>query len=209
MEGMQMSSNAASTKSSKAGKPVEGDGAQAPKSEALKWYVVHTYSGYENRAKKSLEERVRQYNFDAQFGDILIPTETVEEVKGGAKRTSKRKFFPGYMLVQMELNKDTWHLVKNTPKITGFVGNATNPAPITAAEVGRLTQQMTEGVQKPVVKVAFDNGDCVRVIDGPFANFSGSVEEVKPEKQKVRVLVSIFGRSTPVELDFMQVEKVA
>jgi transcriptional antiterminator NusG len=180
----------------------------APVNEKLKWYVVHTYSGYENRAKKSLEERVRQQKLDAFFGEVLIPMETVEEMRGGAKRTSKRKFFPGYMLVQMELNDQTWHLVKSTPKVTGFVGNATKPPPISEAEVRRLTQQITEGIAKPTPKVEFEDGDQVRVIDGPFANFNGSVEEVKPEKQKVRVLVSIFGRSTPVELDFMQVEKV-
>jgi transcriptional antiterminator NusG len=181
-----------------------------PKNPNLKWYVVHTYSGFENRAKKSLEERIKQNNMDAAFGEILIPTETVEEVRGGTKRVSKRKFFPGYMLVQMELNKDTWHLVKNTQKVTGFVGGKDEKAPtISEAEVGRLTQQMSEGVTKVAPKVAFEDGDSVRVIDGPFANFSGTIEEVKAEKQKVRVLVSIFGRSTPVELDFMQVEKVA
>jgi transcription termination/antitermination protein NusG len=179
----------------------------APKNEKLKWYVVHTYSGYENRAKKSLEERIKQHSLEGQFGEVLIPMETVEEVRGGTRRTTRRKFFPGYMLVQMEMNDDTWHLVKSTPKVTGFVGNATQPPPITDAEVGRLTQQITEGVTKPTPKVEFEEGDLVRVIDGPFANFNGSIEEVKPDKQKVRVLVSIFGRSTPVELDFMQVEK--
>lgn len=179
----------------------------APKNEKLKWYVVHTYSGYENRAKKSLEERIKQQGLEERFGEVLIPMETVEEVRGGSRRTTKRKFFPGYMLVEMELNDQTWHLVKSTPKVTGFVGNATNPPPISQAEVGRLTQQITEGVSKPTPKVEFEEGDSVRVIDGPFANFNGSIEEVKPEKQKVRVLVSIFGRSTPVELDFMQVEK--
>jgi len=184
--------------------------AALPTNDKLKWYVVHTYSGFENRAKKSLEERIKQYGMESQFGELLIPTETVEEVRGGAKRTTKRKFFPGYMLVQMDLCKETWHLVKNTPKVTGFVGGKDDKAPpISEAEVRRLTQQMSEGVAKAAPKVEFDEGDQVRVIDGPFANFSGSVEEVKPEKQKVRVLVSIFGRSTPVELDFVQVEKVA
>lgn len=181
----------------------------APKNEKLKWYVVHTYSGFENRAKKSLEERIKQFKLDDFFGEVLIPMETVEEVRGGAKRTQKRKFFPGYMLVQMELNDQTWHLVKSTPKVTGFVGNATKPPSVSDAEVRRLTAQLTEGVAKPTPKVEFEEGDQVRVIDGPFANFHGTVEEVKPEKQKVRVLVSIFGRSTPVELDFMQVEKSA
>lgn len=180
---------------------------EKPKNEKLKWYVVHTYSGFENRAKKSLEERIKQHGLEEQFGEILIPMETVEEVRGGAKRTSKRKFFPGYMLVQMELNDQTWHLVKSTPKVTGFVGNATNPPAVTDAEVRRLMGQLEGGVVKPTPKVELEEGDNVRVIDGPFANFNGTVEEVKPEKQKVRVLVSIFGRFTPVELDFMQVEK--
>lgn len=175
----------------------------------LKWYVVHTYSGFENRAKKSLEERIKQFALEDRFGEVLIPMETVEEVRGGTKRTQKRKFFPGYMLVQMSMDEQTWHLVKSTPKVTGFVGNATKPPAVTDAEVRRLTSALTEGVTKPTPKVEYEEGDQVRVIDGPFANFNGTVEEVKPEKQKVRVLVSIFGRSTPVELDFMQVEKVA
>jgi transcriptional antiterminator NusG len=186
------------------------DATPAADKDHLKWYVVHTYSGFENRAQKALAERVKQHKLDDKFGDILVPTETVEQVKGGARRTQKRKFFPGYMLVQMELTDETWHLVKNTPKVTGFVGGstATNPPPIKEAEVQRLIGQITEGVAKPTPKIEFSEGDQIRVIEGPFANFNGSVEEVKPDKQKVRVLVSIFGRSTPVELDFMQVEKV-
>lgn len=186
------------------------DGTEEPEGNPnWKWYVIHTYSGFENRAKKSLEERAKQQNLEEQFGEVLIPTETVEEMRGGTRRTTKRKFFPGYMLVQMELTDESWHLVKDTPKITGFVGGGTRPPPITEREVRRLTQQITEGVAKPTPKIDFSEGEQVRVIDGPFANFSGSVEEVKPEKQKVRVLVSIFGRSTPVELDFTQVEKDA
>jgi transcriptional antiterminator NusG len=143
-----------------------------------------------------------------QFGEILIPTETVEEIRGGARRTTKRKFFPGYMLVQMELRDDTWHLVKNTPKISGFVGGTTRPSPISDAEVSRLTQQMTEGVVKAAPTIDYEIGEQVRIVDGSFASFSGSVEEVKPEKSKLRVLVSIFGRATPVELDYIQVEKL-
>lgn len=180
----------------------------------LQWFAVHTYSGYENRVKKTLEERIKQAGLDDSFGEILIPMETVEEMRGGSKRTSKRKFFPGYILVQMEMNKTTWHLVKETAKVTGFVGDPNKGDPklipeVKAREVQNLTQQITEGISKPTPKVEFDEGDQVRVIDGPFANFNGSIEEVKPEKQKVRVLVSIFGRSTPVELDFMQVEKLS
>ena len=172
------------------------------------WYVVHTYSGYENRAKASLEERIKQQAQEEAFGEVLIPTENVVELgKGGQKRTSKRKFFPGYMLVQMELNEHTWHLVKGTPKITGFVGSATNPPPVPDHEVRRLTKQIDEGTLKAKPRVKFTDGENVRVIDGPFANFNGVVETVNEDKGKVRVMVSIFGRSTPVELEFVQVEK--
>jgi transcriptional antiterminator NusG len=174
----------------------------------LKWYVVHTYSGYENRAKKSLEERIKQNHLEGRFGEVLIPTENVMELgKGGQKKTTKRKFFPGYMLVQMELTDDTWHLVKSTPKITGFVGDATKPPAIPESEVRKLTQQIDEGTLKPKPRVQFEDGENVRVIDGPFANFNGVVDAVNSDKGKVRVLVSIFGRATPVELDFIQVEK--
>jgi transcription termination/antitermination protein NusG len=174
----------------------------------FKWYVVHTYSGYENRAKKSLEERIRQFNLEEKFGDILIPTENVVELsKGGQKKTTKRKFFPGYMLVQMELNDDSWHLVKSTPKITGFVGSATQPPTVPESEVRRLTRQIDEGTLKPKPRVQFEEGENVRVIDGPFSNFNGVVDAVNADKARVRVLVSIFGRATPVELEFVQVEK--
>ncbi|MFH1812072.1 MAG: transcription termination/antitermination protein NusG [Pseudomonadota bacterium] len=172
-----------------------------------KWYVVHTYSGYEHKAKKSLEERVKLEKLEDHFGEIMIPIEQVIEVVKGSKRTTKRKFFPGYMLVQMMLTERTWHTVKNTPKITGFVGGTTNPPAVPEHEVARLTTQIVEGTLKPKPRIQFEEGDNVRVADGPFANFNGTIEDVKPEKQKVRVLVSIFGRSTPVELDFDQVEK--
>ena len=174
-----------------------------------KWYVVHTYSGFENKAKKSLEDKIKLESLQDQFGEILIPMEQVVEMVKGEKKTSKRKFFPGYILVQMQMNDRTWHLVKNTPKVTGFVGAAHNeqPPPISNAEVQRLTTQISEGTLKPKPRVQYDEGDAVRVIDGPFANFNGTIEEVNPEKGRVKVLVSIFGRSTPVELDFMQVEK--
>lgn len=175
----------------------------------LKWYVVHTYSGFENRAKKSLEERMKREGLEEYFGQVLVPTENVVELVGGTKRTSKRKFFPGYMLVQMELNDRTWHLVKSTPKITGFVGNARNPVPVREEHVTRLTQQIDQGMVSAKPKVVYEEGENVRVIDGPFSSFNGVIEEVKAEKQKLRVLVSIFGRATPVELDFGQVEKTA
>ena len=213
VEGMTMSTNDISPEEESNVTDPAQEGATADvqpeiQNENLKWYVVNTYSGYENRAKKSLEERIKQNKLHEQFGEILIPTETVEEMRGGTRRTTKRKFFPGYMLVQMELRDDTWHLVKNTPKISGFVGGGNRPLPISKAEVSRLTQQMTEGVVKAAPAVDYEVGEQVRIIDGSFASFSGSVEEVKPEKSKLRVLVSIFGRATPVELDYVQVEKL-
>lgn len=192
--------------------PKAGNQADAPRAipnnPNLKWYVVHTYSGFENRAKKSLEERIRQFNMLDRFGEVLIPTENVVELsKGGQKKTTKRKFFPGYMLVQMELNDETWHLVKATPKITGFVGSATQPPAVPETEVRRLTRQIDEGALKPKPRVHFEVGENVRVVDGPFQNFNGTVDAVNHDKSKLRVLVSIFGRATPVELDFVQVEK--
>ena len=174
-----------------------------------KWYVVHTYSGFENKAKKSLEEKIKIEGLQEDFGEILVPTEQVVEMRDGQKRTTRRKTMPGYILVQMAMNTRSKSLVKNTPKVTGFLGaqGQDDPPPLREHEVVRLTTQLTEGAARPKPKVQFDDGDTVRVIDGPFANFNGTVEEVNPEKGRVKVLVSIFGRSTPVELDFMQVEK--
>ncbi len=175
---------------------------------AKKWYVVHTYSGFENKAKKSLEERIKLESLGDSFGEVMIPMENVVEMVKGEKRTSKRKFFPGYILVQMEMNDRTKHLVKNTPKVTGFLGgDPLNPMPVSEAEIARLTTQVQEGTAAPKPKVQFAEGDNVRVIDGPFSNFNGMVEEVQADKGKVRVQISIFGRATPVTLDFMQVEK--
>ncbi len=174
---------------------------------AMKWYVVHTYSGQENRAKASLEERIRSTGMEALFEEILIPTEQVVDTVRGKKRTQSRKFFPGYMLVKMELDERTWHLVKSVPKVTGFVGGTTNPPSIPEREVERLTKQIETGTLQPKPKHTFTEGENVKVIDGPFSNFTGLVEEVNPEKGKLRVLVSIFGRFTPVELEFTQVEK--
>ncbi len=174
---------------------------------AMEWYVVHTYSGYEHKAKAALEERIRSLGMEESFGEILVPTESVVEMVRGVKRTTTRKFFPGYVLIQMELNNKTWHVVKNTPKVTGFVGHSKNPTPIPEHEVARITNQISEGAVKPKPKIDFEKGESVRVIDGPFSNFNGIVEDVRPEKGKIRVLVSIFGRSTPVELDYGQVEK--
>lgn len=173
---------------------------------ALKWYGVHTYSGFENRVKLSLLERVKNLGLEEMFGGILIPSETVVELKKGEKRTSTRKFFPGYILINMELNDETWHVVKETARVTGFVGG-NNPMVIPEDEVQKITRRMEEGAEKPRPKVEFEVGETVRVVDGPFLNFSGVVEDVKPDKAKLRVMVSIFGRATPVELEFMQVEK--
>ena len=170
------------------------------------WYVVHTYSGYEKKVKESLLNRIEAEGVQERFGDVLIPSETVVEMKKGKKRTGTRSFFPGYLLVQMELDEKTWHLVRHTPKVTGFVGGKT-PAPIPETEVEDIKSQMAEGRLKPKPKVTFAEGENVRVNDGPFSNFNGVVESIKPDKGKVVVLVSIFGRATPVELDFTQVEK--
>lgn len=175
-----------------------------------RWYVVHTYSGYEHKVKLSLEERVRAMSNPELFGEILVPSEKVVELVKGKKKTSSRKFFPGYILVNMKLNDETWHIVKSTPKVTGFVGGALTPddvPPISEAEVREIAHQMEEGAAKPKPKVLFEQGESVKVIDGPFQDFNGTVEEVKPDKGKLRVLISIFGRATPVELDFVQVEK--
>lgn len=175
----------------------------------MKWYVVHTYSGFENRAKLSLEERIKSLGVEELFGEILVPTEEVVEVRKGEKRTSKRKFFPGYILVNMEFNERTWYVVKETPKVTGFVGGSpTNPSPVPEEEISRLTNQISEGAIRPRPRIEFENGDQVRVADGPFLNFNGVVDEVNLEKGKLRILISIFGRSTPVELEFSQVEKI-
>lgn len=174
---------------------------------ALRWYVVHTYSGYENRVKQALEEKVRAMGIEEKVTDVLIPSESVVELVKGEKRTSKRKFFPGYVLVQMELDDQTWHVIKDTPKVTGFIGSRTEPAVIPDEDVDKIKQQMAEGKEKPKPKYSFEKGDSVRVVDGPFINFNGTVEEVRPDKGKLRVLVSIFGRPTPVELDFIQVTK--
>ncbi len=174
----------------------------------LKWYIVHVYSGFEDKVKKNLEERIEALGQTAYFGKILVPTEQVVELRKGQKRTSSRKFYPGYILVQMALNKETWHTVNNTSKITGFVGGEINPTPISDEEAEKIVHQMEEGVNRPKPRYSFEEGDEVRVVDGPFTNFQGVVEEIKPDKEKLRVLITIFGRPTPVELDFIQVNKI-
>ena len=183
----------------------QGQAAAAPK----RWYVVHAYSGMEKAVERNLRERIERAGMGAKFGRILVPTEEVVELKNGKKAVTERRFFPGYVLVEMEMDDDTWHLVKHTGKVTGFVGGARNrPAPISEAEVMKIVSQMQEGIEKPRPKVEGTVGELVRVKEGPFTDFNGAVEEVNYEKSKVRVSVTIFGRSTPVELDFSQVEKV-
>ncbi len=176
---------------------------------SMRWYGVHTYSGYENKVKLSLEERIRSMGAEEYFEEILIPAETVVEMRKGERRTSTRKFFPGYILVRMDLNDETWHVVTGTSKVTGFVGGGLNPPAIPDEEVKKITNRMAEGVEKPKPKVLFDVGETVRVVDGPFLNFTGVVEDVRPERGTLKVMVSIFGRGTPVELEFIQVEKTS
>ncbi len=175
---------------------------------ALRWYVVHAYSNFEHKVRQSLMERIKMHGLEDKFGEILVPTEEVVEMKEGSKRRSERKFFPGYVLVQMEMDEDTWHLVKEVPKVLGFIGGSSDrPAPITDREADIILQRVQEGVDKPRPKVLFEPGEVVRVIDGPFNDFNGVVDQVNYEKSRLRVAVQILGRSTPVELDFGQVEK--
>ena len=175
---------------------------------AKRWYVVHAYSGYEKQVKRSLEDRIQRAEMEELFGDVLVPTEEVVEMKGGQKRRSDRKFFPGYVLVEMEMTDESWHLVKDVPKVMGFIGGtADRPAPISQKEADAILDRVQEGVDKPRPKVLFEPGEMVRVVDGPFNDFNGVVEEVDYDKSRLKVAVLIFGRSTPVELDFHQVEK--
>ncbi|MGE3920150.1 MAG: transcription termination/antitermination protein NusG [Gammaproteobacteria bacterium] len=174
----------------------------------MKWYVVHAYSGYEKFVMQALHERIKLEHIEDKFGDIIVPTESVVEMRSGQKRKSERKFFPGYVLVQMVMDDQTWHLVRHTPKVLGFIGGTSDrPAPISDKDADNILQRVREGVDKPKPKVLFEPGEVVRVIDGPFADFNGVVEEVNYEKNRLRVAVLIFGRSTPVELEFTQVTK--
>ena len=174
----------------------------------MKWYVVHAYSGFEKSVQKALKERIERAEMQHLFGKILVPVEEVVDIKNGKRTLAERKFFPGYVLVEMEMNDESWHLVKSTPKVTGFVGGTANkPTPISEKEVDKIMQQMLDGVEKPRPKVLFEPGEIVRVKEGPFTDFHGSVEQVNYEKNRLRVSVTIFGRATPVELEFGQVEK--
>jgi len=176
---------------------------------AKRWYVMHVYSGFENKAKQAIIEKAEKLGLTDKFGDILVPTEEVIELRRGAKVSSERKFFPGYVLINMEMTDQTWHLVRDTPKVTGFLGGSgTRPVPISEVEAQRIMSQVKEGIERPRPSITFEIGEQVRVCDGPFNSFNGSIEEVDEERSRVKVAVSIFGRSTPVELEYSQVEKV-
>ena len=175
---------------------------------ALKWYIVHVYSGFENKVKAALEDRIASSPHPEKFDEVLVPTEEIVELVKGKRKTSSRKFYPGYILVKMELDDETWHIVNDTSKVSGFLGGREKPTPISDEEADQILNRMEAGKNKPQPKYYFESGDEIRVIDGPFTNFNGTVQEVNPEKGKIKVLVSIFGRSTPVELEFVQVQKI-
>ncbi|MGD9971627.1 MAG: transcription termination/antitermination protein NusG [Desulfatirhabdiaceae bacterium] len=175
---------------------------------SLKWYVVHVYSGFEKKVKQALDDRIATSPNPEKFGDVLVPTEQIVELVKGKRKESSRKFYPGYILVRMELDDETWHIVNDTPKVTGFLGGKTRPSPLSDEEASSILKRMEAGKLKPKPKYFFEPGDEIRVIDGPFNNFNGTVDEVNPEKGKIRVLVTIFGRPTPVELEFVQVTKI-
>lgn len=171
------------------------------------WFIIHTYSGFENKVAESLRSRAQAFGFADKIGQILIPTEEVVELRGGKKVTSKRLIYPGYVLVEMEMNDELWHAVKDTPRVTGFVGGGTSPVPLTADEVNQILYRQASSAERPRPKMTFEKNETVRIVDGPFTNFSGKVDEVNPDRGTLRVMVTIFGRSTPVELEFLQVEK--
>jgi len=173
------------------------------------WYIIHTYSGFERKVAESLRTRAEAFGFSEQIGQILIPEEEVVELRNGKKVTSKRLLYPGYVVVQMEMNDELWHRVKDTPRVTGFVGGGQTPVPLSADEINKMLYRQTTAAERPRPKMTFEKGEAVRIIDGPFANFQGKVDEINPERNTLRVLVTIFGRATPVELDFLQVEKTA
>jgi transcription termination/antitermination protein NusG len=177
-------------------------------SSPKKWFIIHTYSGFEQKVAESLRSRAVAFGFDDKIGQVLIPTEEVVELRGGKKVTSKRLIYPGYVLVEMEMSDELWHAVKATPRVTGFVGGGNNPVPLSADEVNQILYRQASSAERPRPKMSFEKNDTVRIVDGPFANFSGKVDEVNPERGTLRVMVTIFGRATPVELEFLQVEKI-
>jgi transcriptional antiterminator NusG len=175
----------------------------------MRWYIIHTYSGFEKKVKESLESRVQAFGLQEKIGKVLIPTEPVTEIRGGKKYTVERMFYPGYVLVQMDMDDHVWHVVKSTPRVTGFVGTGQQPTPLSEDEVNQIVFRVSTGKDKPKIKVKFEKSETVRIIDGPFANFNGTVDEVNEDRETLKVMVTIFGRATPVELEFGQVEKVA
>jgi transcription termination/antitermination protein NusG len=187
-----------------------GEAAAPPEEEVnpKHWYIIHTYSGFEQKVAESLKGRAQAFGFDDKIGQVLIPTEEVVELRGGKKVTSKRLVYPGYVLVQMEMNDELWHAVKATPRVTGFVGGGNMPVPLSADEVNQILYRQASSAERPRPRMSFEKNDTVRIVDGPFANFSGKVDEVNPERGTLRVMVTIFGRATPVELEFLQVEKI-
>mgnify|MGYP001765879308 CR=1 FL=1 len=183
-------------------------GDQDVSASSRKWYILHTYSGFEQKVADSLRSRAEAFGYSDKIGQVLIPTEEVVELRGGRKVTSKRLLYPGYVLVEIDMSDELWHAVKNTPRVTGFVGGGNSPVPLTADEVNQILYRQASSAERPRPKTTFEKSDMVRIVDGPFANFSGKVDEVNPERNTLRVLVTIFGRATPVELDFLQVEKI-
>jgi transcriptional antiterminator NusG len=198
-----------------AGNPVEPEVSASavepaePEGPAMNWYIIHTYSGFENKVAESLKARASAYGFADKVGQVLIPTEEVVELRNGKKVTSKRLLYPGYVMVQIAMDDELWHQVKNTPRVTGFVGGGNTPVPLSADEVNSILYRQASSAERPRPKLSFEKNETVRIIDGPFTNFSGKVDEINPERNTLRVMVTIFGRSTPVELDFLQVEKTA
>src|SRR6516162_5442418 len=182
---------------------------EKPKNPNMKWYIIHTYSGFERKVKESLESRVRAYpELEHRIGRVLIPTESVTEVRGGKKYTSERMFYPGYVLVEMDMDDNVWHVVKGTPRVTGFVGTGQQPTPLSEEEVNQIVYRVADSKEKPKLKVKFEKNESVRITEGPFASFTGDIDEVNEDRETLKVMVTIFGRSTPVELEFGQVEKV-
>ena len=181
---------------------------EAPVNPNMKWYIIHTYSGFERKVKESLESRVIAFGLEARIGKVLIPTEPVTEVRGGKKYTTERMFYPGYVLVEMDMDDHVWHVVKSTPRVTGFVGTGQQPTPLSPEEVNQIVFRVAEGKEKPKLKVKYEKNESVRITEGPFASFTGIVDEVNEDRETLKIMVTIFGRSTPVELGFAQVEKV-
>jgi transcriptional antiterminator NusG len=210
MQDEEKNQNAAGTATGEETQPAGAESAaEPPKNPNMKWYIIHAYSGFERKVKESLESRVQAFALQDKIGKVLIPTESVTEVRGGKKYTSERMFYPGYVLVEMDMDDHVWHVVKATPRVTGFVGTGQQPTPLSDEEVGHIVYKVADSREKPKLKVKFEKNETVRISEGPFATFTGVVDEVNEDRETVKVMVTIFGRSTPVELEFGQVEKVA